>query len=185
MHTELDNIIYQPTKNLTDMKKVYKFINEFAEQNGIEVCVFRSGLLGMKVSHATIRVPNEEMAHKLISALTEKFDIPKGFLFYEKWEDSRDNVYHEVSVFKKFFTYKVNNFLSDFKSLANLKGYETREVIGEDCENNCPFIIMYSATVPTIADIQDLCDKYRIPQSNIEYQCSWGYLAVYLNYPDF
>lgn len=168
------------------MRKFYQFVTEFAEQNGIDVCVYRDGLLDTKVPHATVRVPDEETANKFMSAVKEKFNIPDGFLFYEKWESIEGSVYHEVSIFKRFFTYKVTEFLKAFKALADLKGYDTRESISrDDDDRNCPYVVIYSVTVPTVADVRELCEKHRIPLSHVEVQGSWGYTAVYLNYPDF
>lgn len=165
------------------MKKLYQFASRFAATHGFDCEVYRNGLLGMKVPHATFVMPNEETANEFITAIKDEFNLCDGFIFFEKWSYDGENHY-EVHIFKRFFTYKVNNFVDEFKALAEKKGYDYCAVL-DNSAGNCPFAMIKSVTVPTIADVRELCENYRIPSANIETQYSWGYMAVYLNYPDF
>lgn len=165
------------------MKQVYQFATDFAASHGFDCKVFRNGLLDIKVPHATFVMPNEETANEFINAIKVKFNMSDGFIFFEKW-DYKDEYHYHVHIFKRFFTYKVNKFVDEFKALAEKKGYECDAILNET-EENSPFIMIMSVTIPTIADVRELCEKYRIPLSNIETQYSWGYMAVYLNYPNF
>lgn len=165
------------------MKQVYQFANEFAASHGFDCKVFRKGLSDFKIPHATFEMPNEETAIEFINAIKVKFNMSDGFIFLDKWE-YKDEYHYDVHIFKRFFTYKVNKFLDEFKALAEKKGYDSCAVL-DNSAGNCPFVMIKSVTIPTIADVRELCENYRIPSSHIETQYSWGYMAVYLNYPEF
>lgn len=160
------------------MNKFYRFIKAYAESHNLCYVTSRNGNKEFPFPHVNVYARTLDAANKLVNALVDEYgDIIKSFCFFDGYS---------LHVFTNFFKYKIPAFVDEFKALTKQKGYTLIESLSKPWDEfESPYIGICSTTVPTLADIDMLMEKYKMPITLREVQHGIGFVAVYLNFPDF